>query len=33
MLINQAGINIEMWTGKKPNKEVMFAAYKKAVGC
>lgn len=33
MLINQASINIEMWTGEKPNKEVMLAAYQKAVGC
>ena len=33
MLINQASINIEMWTGKKPDKEVMLAAYQKAVGC
>jgi len=27
MLINQAAINIELWTGKKPNKAVMQAAF------
>ncbi len=31
MLINQAAINIEMWTGRKANKEVMLAAFKKAM--
>ena len=32
MLINQAAINIEMWTGKKPNKEVMIKAYQDVIG-
>ena len=32
MLINQAAINIKMWTGKEPNKEVMTKAYKKIIG-
>ena len=32
MLINQAAINIEMWTGKKPNKQAMQAALEKALG-
>lgn len=32
MLINQAAINIEMWTGKKPNKDVMLKALEKALG-
>ncbi len=31
MLINQAAINIEMWTGKAPNKEVMYRALEKAL--
>ncbi len=31
MLINQAAINIEMWTGKVPNKEVMYRALEKAL--
>ena len=32
MLINQAAINIEMWTGRKPNKAVMQAALEQALG-
>ncbi len=32
MLINQAAINIEMWTGKKPNKDVMEKALTEALG-
>lgn len=32
MLINQAAINIKMWTGKDPDKEVMTAAFKKVIG-
>lgn len=32
MLINQAALNIEMWTGKKPNKEVMLKALEEALG-
>ena len=31
MLINQAAINIEMWTGMKPNKEVMLKALQEAL--
>ena len=31
MLINQAAINIEMWTGKKPNKDVMLKALQEAL--
>jgi len=31
MLINQAAINIEMWTGRKPNKEVMLKALQEAL--
>ncbi len=31
MLINQAAINIEMWTGRKPNKEVMLKALEEAL--
>lgn len=31
MLINQAAINIEMWTGKKPNKAVMLRALQEAL--
>jgi shikimate dehydrogenase len=31
MLINQAAINIEMWTGVKPNKDVMLKALEKAL--
>jgi len=35
MLINQAAINIEMWTGMKPDKEVMLKALQEALndGC
>ena len=32
MLINQAALNIEMWTGQKPDKEVMYKALVKALG-
>lgn len=32
MLINQAALNIEMWTGKKPDKDVMYKALEKALG-
>lgn len=32
MLINQAALNIEMWTGLKPNKEVMLKALQEALG-
>ncbi len=32
MLINQAALNIEMWTGKKPNKKVMLKALEEALG-
>ena len=32
MLINQAAINIEMWTGKKPNKAVMLKAFQAVIG-
>lgn len=31
MLINQAALNIEMWTGKKPDKQVMYDALEKAL--
>jgi shikimate dehydrogenase len=31
MLINQAALNITMWTGKQPNKEVMRQALEKAL--
>ena len=31
MLINQAALNIEMWTGKKPDKAVMFKALQEAL--
>lgn len=31
MLVNQAAINIEMWTGKKPDKEVMRKALEAAL--
>ncbi len=31
MLINQAALNIEMWTGKSPNKEVMKKAFEEAI--
>ena len=31
MLINQAAINIEMWTGRKPNKAVMHKALQEAL--
>ena len=31
MLINQAAINIEMWTGKKTNKAVMLKAFQEAM--
>lgn len=31
MLINQAAINIEMWTGLKPNKDVMLNALLEAI--
>ncbi len=30
MLINQAALNIEMWTGKKPDKAVMYKALEEA---
>jgi shikimate dehydrogenase len=32
MLINQAAINIRMWTGKDPNKEVMTRAFQEVIG-
>ncbi len=32
MLINQAAINIELWTGKKPDKAVMLRALEEALG-
>lgn len=32
MLINQAALNIEMWTGQKPDKDVMYQALEKALG-
>ncbi len=31
MMINQAALNIEMWTGQKPDKEVMYKAYEEAL--
>ena len=31
MLINQAALNIEMWTGKGPDKEVMYKALEEAL--
>ena len=31
MLINQAALNIEMWTGLKPNKDVMYKALEEAL--
>ncbi|MCI8862493.1 MAG: shikimate dehydrogenase [Lachnospiraceae bacterium] len=31
MLINQAALNIEMWTGKEPDKEVMYKALEEAL--
>ncbi len=31
MLINQAAINIEMWTGLKPNKKVMTKAFQSVI--
>ncbi len=31
MLINQAALNIEMWTGQKPDKAVMYEALEKAL--
>lgn len=31
MLINQAALNIEMWTGKKPDKDVMYRALEEAL--
>ncbi|MCI8598398.1 MAG: shikimate dehydrogenase [Lachnospiraceae bacterium] len=31
MLINQAALNIEMWTGKKPDKNVMYKALEEAL--
>lgn len=31
MLINQAALNIEMWTGREPDKEVMYKALEKAL--
>lgn len=31
MLINQAALNIELWTGKVPNKEVMKKAFEEAM--
>lgn len=31
MLINQAAVNIEMWTGMKPNKDVMLKALQEAL--
>jgi shikimate dehydrogenase len=31
MLINQAALNITMWTGLKPDKDVMLRAFEKAV--
>lgn len=31
MLVNQAALNITMWTGLKPNKEVMIRALEKAL--
>lgn len=31
MLINQAALNIEIWTGKKPDKDVMYKALEEAL--
>ena len=31
MLINQAALNIEMWTGRKPDKGVMYKALEEAL--
>ena len=31
MLINQAALNIEMWTGLKPDKEIMYKALEEAL--
>jgi shikimate 5-dehydrogenase len=31
MLINQAALNIEMWTGLKPDKAVMLKALQEAL--
>lgn len=31
MLINQAALNIEMWTGQKPDKQVMYKALEEAL--
>lgn len=31
MLINQAALNIEMWTGKTPNKKIMEKAFQEAI--
>lgn len=31
MLVNQAALNIKMWTGKEPNKEVMIKALQEAI--
>ena len=31
MLINQAALNIEMWTGQKPDKDVMYRALEEAL--
>ena len=31
MLINQAALNIEMWTGRKPDKTVMYRALEEAL--
>lgn len=31
MLVNQAALNIEMWTGQKPDKEIMYQALEKAL--
>lgn len=32
MLINQAALNIEMWTGQKPDKDIMYKALEEALG-
>ena len=31
MLINQAALNIEMWTGQKPDKDIMYRALENAL--
>ena len=31
MLINQAALNIEMWTGRKPDKDIMYRALEEAL--